>query len=72
VLVHACAQLEVSPDAAVAFTHSPAGVAAGHAAGLAVVGVGDGDDAELLRGFGADTVVPSLSGLLDGRLREAA
>jgi beta-phosphoglucomutase-like phosphatase (HAD superfamily) len=72
VLVHACAQLDVPPGAAVAFTHSPAGVAAGHAAGLAVVGVGDGDDGELLRGFGADTVVPSLAGLLDARLREAA
>jgi hypothetical protein len=33
-----------------------------------VVGVGVGEQAELLRGFGAETVVPSLTALLDRRL----
>ena len=72
VLLFACKQLGVPPDAAVTFTHSPAGVAAGHAAGLTVVGVANGGDADLLRGFGAELVVPSLTSLLDARLRESA
>ena len=69
-LVYACTQVGVQPVDAVTFTHSPAGVAAGRAAGLAVVGVADGEDAELLRGYGAPLVVPSLAVLLDARLRE--
>jgi len=64
VLLAACRRLAVSPQDAVTFTHSAAGVAAGLAAGLAVVGVGQGADAELLRGFGAPRIVPSLSALL--------
>ena len=67
-LLVACRRLGVRPDDTVTFTHSPAGIAAGHAAGLAVVGVADGADAEILRGFGAEGVVPSLRVLLDHRL----
>ena len=40
------------------------------AAGLAVIAVGDGAYAELLRGFGAERVVPSLDALLDGRIAD--
>ena len=67
-LLAACRRLGVRPDETVTFTHSPAGVAAGRAAGLAVVGIGAGATAELLRGFGAELVVASLSSLLDRRL----
>jgi beta-phosphoglucomutase-like phosphatase (HAD superfamily) len=70
VLLFACERLGVPPETAVAFTHSPAGVAAGLAAGMTVVGVADGDDADVLRGFGAPRVVPSLTLLLDAHLRE--
>ena len=70
VLLVACRRLGVPPETAVTFTHSAAGIAAGHAAELVVVGVGDGDDAEMLSGFGAERVVPAVSALLDPRLRE--
>ncbi len=70
-LLVACRRLGVVPEEAVTFTHSPAGVAAGHAAGVAVIGVGDEAQEELLRGFGAERVVPSLSVLLDPRLSES-
>ncbi|NDU78848.1 hypothetical protein GWI34_40625, partial [Actinomadura sp. DSM 109109] len=66
----ACRLLGVDPGNAVAFAHSPAGVVAARTAGIAVVGVGTGDQAELLAGFGAERVVPSLSALLDPRLAE--
>ena len=56
-LLAACRRLDVPPDTAVTFTHNPAGVAAGQAAGLTVIGVGEGQDEELLRGFGAECVV---------------
>ena len=71
-LLAACRRLGVRPEEAVTFTHSPAGVAAGHAAGVAVVGVGDRSLGELLRGFGAERVVPSLGTLLDPRLAATA
>ena len=64
----ACRRLGVSPCDAVTFTHSPAGVVAGGTAGLAVVGVAEGSDAELLRDFGAERIVPSLRSLLDSTL----
>jgi beta-phosphoglucomutase-like phosphatase (HAD superfamily) len=64
----ACRRLDVDPQHAVTFTHSSAGVVAGRAAGLKPIGVGEGPDAELLRDFGAEQVVPSLSVLLDARL----
>jgi HAD superfamily hydrolase (TIGR01509 family) len=67
-LVSMCRRLDVLPEEAVTFTHSPAGVAAGHAAGLQVIGVGTGAREELLRGFGAEHVVPALGSLLDRRL----
>ena len=69
-LLVACRRLGVPPEAAVTFTHSAAGIAAGRAAGLEVVGVGEGEDAETLSGFGAERVVPAVSALLDPRLRE--
>jgi HAD superfamily hydrolase (TIGR01509 family) len=71
-LLVACRRLGVRPEEAVTFTHSAAGVAAGHAAGLAVVGVGDGAQGELLRGFGAERVAPAVSVLLDPRLISVA
>jgi HAD superfamily hydrolase (TIGR01509 family) len=67
-LFSACRRLGVSPEQAVTFTHSAAGVAAGRAAGMEVVGVGDAGRQELLTGFGATRVVPSLAVLLDRRL----
>jgi beta-phosphoglucomutase-like phosphatase (HAD superfamily) len=70
-LLVACRRLGVAPADAVTFTHSAAGVAAGHAARLAVIGVGEGPQAELLHGFGAERVVPSLAALLDPRLQES-
>jgi beta-phosphoglucomutase-like phosphatase (HAD superfamily) len=70
-LLDACRRLDVRPEDAVTLTHSAAGIAAGHAAGLTVIGVGEGAQGELLEGFGAERVVPSLSALLDPRLRAA-
>jgi beta-phosphoglucomutase-like phosphatase (HAD superfamily) len=67
-LLAACRLLGIDPGAAVTFTHSPHGVAAGLAAGLEVVGVGDDATRELLAGFGADRVVASLQALLDSLL----
>ena len=69
-LLAACRLLDVGPGEAVTITHSAAGVAAGNAAGVAVVGVGDGAQAEALRAVGAERVVPSLEALLDRRLTE--
>ena len=71
-LVVACRRLGVQPEEAVTFTHSAAGVAAGHAAGLGVIGVGNREQRELLQGFGAEEVVPSLSVLLDHQLSGGA
>ena len=67
-LLVSCRRLGVRPEEAVTFTHSAAGVAAGHAAGLLVVGVGDRAEQELLRGFGAERVVSSVGALLDSFL----
>ncbi|MGZ6582446.1 MAG: HAD family hydrolase [Gaiellaceae bacterium] len=67
-LLVACRRLDVPPQRAATVTHSAAGVAAGHAAGLSVIGVGVGRQAEVLRGFGAERVVPSLFAMLDPRL----
>jgi beta-phosphoglucomutase-like phosphatase (HAD superfamily) len=67
-LLVGCGRLDVRPEQAVTFTHSPAGIAAGHSAGLAVIGIGDGKEGERLRDFGAERVVPSLAVLLDRRL----
>ena len=70
-LLVACRRLGVRPQDAVTFTHSAAGVAAGNAAGLAVIGVGEGPQGELLLGFGAERVVPLVSDLLDLRLSDS-
>jgi HAD superfamily hydrolase (TIGR01509 family) len=59
-LLFACRRLGVEPANVVTFTHSAAGVAAGHAAGLVVIGVGEGTQAEVLRETGAERVVASL------------
>jgi beta-phosphoglucomutase-like phosphatase (HAD superfamily) len=67
-LLVACRRLGPCPRETVTITHSAAGVAAGRAAGLTVLGVRDGPQAERLRGLGAERVVPSLSALLDPRL----
>jgi HAD superfamily hydrolase (TIGR01509 family) len=67
-LLDACKRLVVEPEHAVTLTNSAAGIAAGHAAGLTVIGVGEGSQGELLAGFGAERVVPSLGSLLDPRL----
>jgi HAD superfamily hydrolase (TIGR01509 family) len=71
-LLVACRRLGVAPEAAVTLTHSAAGVAAGHAAGTSVIGVGAGADAAVLHGFGADRIVASVNELLDRQLREPA
>lgn len=68
VLLAACRRLGADPSQAVTFTPTSAGVEAGLAAGLIVVGVGDGERAERLRGSGAEQIVPSLAALLDRRL----
>jgi beta-phosphoglucomutase-like phosphatase (HAD superfamily) len=68
VLLAACRQLGVCPEDAVTFTHTPAGVAAGRTAELAVVGVAPREQAETLAGFGAQHVVERLDALLDRRL----
>jgi beta-phosphoglucomutase family hydrolase len=68
ILLAACRRLGVRPEEAVTFTHSPAGVAAGRAAGTSVIGVGTRPQRELLRGFGAASVTSGLTGLLDRNL----
>lgn len=67
-LLAACRRLGVQPEETVTFTHSPAGVAAGLAGGLTVIGVGEGTQGETLVGFGAQQVIPSVSALLDRAL----
>lgn len=69
-LLVACRRLGVRPEEAVTFTQSPAGVAAGKSAGLHVIGIGDAAQRELLQGFGAERVVPSLHVLLDPALTD--
>lgn len=68
-LLAACRRLDVDPARAVTFTESTAGVAAGRAAGLDVVGVGAEPARALLERAGAGVVVPSVEVLLDARLR---
>jgi beta-phosphoglucomutase-like phosphatase (HAD superfamily) len=64
-LLAACRRLDVPPEVAVTFTHTAAGIAAGHAAGMRVVGVAEDGQSDVLRGFGAEHVVESLDVLLD-------
>ena len=72
-LLRACELLGVEPGAAVSFAHTADGVAAAHAAGVQVIGIG-GDERrrERLRGFGASRVAPGLAALLDRRVAAAA
>jgi HAD superfamily hydrolase (TIGR01509 family) len=67
-LLAACRRLGLQPQQAVSFTHSASGIAAAHSAGMAVIGIGEGEQAELLAGLGADRVVPRLDALLDLQL----
>jgi beta-phosphoglucomutase-like phosphatase (HAD superfamily) len=67
-LLAACRRLGVQPGHTVTFTHSAAGVAAGLAGGLTVIGVGEGTHGETLVGFGAQRVIPSVSALVDRTL----
>lgn len=69
-LVAACRVLDVEPARAVSLTHSGPGVMAATAIGMPVIGVALGRDADSLRDYGAELVVPSLSALLDPALRE--
>jgi beta-phosphoglucomutase-like phosphatase (HAD superfamily) len=69
-LVAACTTLEADPAHTVSLTHSGPGVVAALALGMSVIGVATGADADALRHYGAETVVPSLSALLDPALRE--
>jgi HAD superfamily hydrolase (TIGR01509 family) len=68
VLLAACRRLELEPKNVVTFTHSAAGIAAGRAAGLAVVGIGNERLRAELADYGADRVAASLAQLLEGRL----
>jgi beta-phosphoglucomutase-like phosphatase (HAD superfamily) len=68
-LLSACRHLDVEPAHAVSLTNTAAGVAAAHAAGLRAIGIGDEATRELLAGFGADRVAPSLTALLAPPLR---
>jgi beta-phosphoglucomutase-like phosphatase (HAD superfamily) len=68
ILIAACHRLGVAPEHAATFTHSGAGVTAGLAAGLTVIGVADGSRSGDLRDFGAPNVVPNVAALLDRRL----
>jgi beta-phosphoglucomutase-like phosphatase (HAD superfamily) len=68
VLLAACRRLELEPETVVTFTHSAAGVAAGRAAGLTVIGIGNERLRAELADYGADRVAASLAQLLEGRL----
>jgi len=67
-LLTACDRLGVRPEETVTFTHTGAGIAAGHLAGLEVVGVGAGTEGKLLRSAGGERIVSSLRELLDPEL----
>jgi HAD superfamily hydrolase (TIGR01509 family) len=72
ILLDAARKLGIEPKRTVSLTHSDAGVAAAHGAGIPVIGVATGAAAERLRGFGAELVVSGLSSLLDPRLGACA
>jgi beta-phosphoglucomutase-like phosphatase (HAD superfamily) len=71
-LLAACAELGVASGNAVSLTHSGAGIVACQAIGMPAVGIASGEEAERLRDYGAERVLPSLSGLLAPELRAAA
>jgi beta-phosphoglucomutase-like phosphatase (HAD superfamily) len=70
-LITACAELGTPPEHAVSLTHSGAGVVAARSIGMPVIGVADGAEADALRAYGAEIVVPALETLLDRSLRAA-
>jgi HAD superfamily hydrolase (TIGR01509 family) len=70
-------ELGVAPERAVVLEDAAAGVQAAKAGGMAALGIARADDADLLRGAGADLVVTSLdqvdrAALRDGRLQKAS
>ena len=70
-LLAACAELGTPPEHAISLTHSGAGVVAARSIDMPVIGVASGAEAETLRTYGGDTVVPALEVLLDRSLRAA-
>ncbi len=70
-LLTACAELETLPEHAISLTHSGAGVAAARSIDMPVIGVASGPEADALRAYGADVVIPTLETLLDRSLRTA-
>jgi beta-phosphoglucomutase-like phosphatase (HAD superfamily) len=67
-LLAACRELAIAPARTVSLTHSGAGVVAARAIGMPVIGVASGTEADALRAYGADDVVPRLECLLDRSL----
>jgi beta-phosphoglucomutase-like phosphatase (HAD superfamily) len=70
-LLAALRRVGVQPGDAVAFTESPAELAAARTAGIDVVGIAEGTKRDGLIGCGAQRTSPSLASLLDSRLLEA-
>jgi beta-phosphoglucomutase-like phosphatase (HAD superfamily) len=70
-LLAACSELDVPPEHAVSLTHSGAGAVAAQAIAMPVIGVATGLEADRLRAYGADIVVPALESLLQRPLRAA-
>jgi beta-phosphoglucomutase-like phosphatase (HAD superfamily) len=70
-LLEACRELQTDPGRAISLTHSGAGVVAAKSIGMPVIGVASGPEAEALRAYGADDVVPALGSLLDRSLSTA-
>ena len=70
-LLAACIELGASPAHAISLTHSGAGIVAARSVGMPVIGVASGIEADALRAYGADAVVPALEWLLDRSLRAA-
>jgi beta-phosphoglucomutase-like phosphatase (HAD superfamily) len=68
-LLDACDRLGVVPADAVSLTNSGSGVVAALGAGLAVRGIAAGDEAAVLKAYGAEQVAPSLLALLDASIR---
>jgi HAD superfamily hydrolase (TIGR01509 family) len=71
-LVAACERLGVRPERAVSLTRSGSGIRAAESAGMRVIGVAHGEQADELAHFGAERIVPTLAALVDPQLRAAA
>jgi beta-phosphoglucomutase-like phosphatase (HAD superfamily) len=70
-LLEACRELRADPERAVSLTHSGPGIVAAKSIGMPVIGVASGPEAEALRAYGADDVVPALGTLIDRSLSTA-